>query len=352
MRRGSRLFTACLILPALLAAAWAQTARGGAAEAFLREMGTKASAAARADTMVVKGRDGWLFFAPELRSLGAGRFWGPAAARASSVPNKAYADPLPAILDFKAQLARKGIELLIVPVPAKAIIYPEALSSSVPVPAGKTPPRLDPYHQEFYRLLARSGVKVLDLTPAFLQYRAGKGSPLYCRQDTHWSGAACALAAQRIATEVRKRPWAGSVKKRAFTTQPQTVTITGDLWQMLGDSGLAKERLPLTFVRERGAGPVEPWRQSPVLLLGDSHNLVFHGGGDMLAEGAGLPDHLALRLGFPVDLVAVRGSGATPARISLLRRRDNLAGKKLVVWCFSVREFTEGQGWRKVPVIR
>ena len=45
-------------------------------------------------------------------------------------------------------------------------------------------------------------------------------------------------------------------------------------------------------------------------------------------------------------------AGATPARINLLRRKDNLAGKKLVIWCFSAREFTEAAGgWRLVPVI-
>ena len=58
-------------------------------------------------------------------------------------------------------------------------------------------------------------------------------------------------------------------------------------------------------------------------------------------------------LGVPIDLVGVRGSGATPARMSLLRRRDNMAGKKLVIWCFTAREFTEAPGgWRKLPVIR
>ncbi len=49
---------------------------------------------------------------------------------------------------------------------------------------------------------------------------------------------------------------------------------------------------------------------------------------------------------------AVRGSGATPSRLNLYRRRDNMKGKRVVVWCLSVREFTEGQGWRLVPVIR
>ena len=95
------------------------------------------------------------------------------------------------------------------------------------------------------------------------------------------------------------------------------------------------------------------WRESPVLLLGDSHALVFHSGEDLFATGAGLPDKLALQLGFPVDLVAVRGSGGTAARLSLMRRRDNLAGKRLVIWCFSFRELTEGSaGWPLIPVIR
>lgn len=81
--------------------------------------------------------------------------------------------------------------------------------------------------------------------------------------------------------------------------------------------------------------------------------MLGHGGGDMHARGAGLADHLAKELGFPVDLVAVRGSGATPSRISLMRRRDDLAGKKVVIWCLSVREFSESvQGWRLLPVIR
>ena len=66
-----------------------------------------------------------------------------------------------------------------------------------------------------------------------------------------------------------------------------------------------------------------------------------------------MPDHIAAGLGIPVDLVGVRGSGATATRISLLRRKDNLEGKKLVIWCFSIREYTESfSGWRKVPVIR
>jgi alginate O-acetyltransferase complex protein AlgJ len=76
----------------------------------------------------------------------------------------------------------------------------------------------------------------------------------------------------------------------------------------------------------------------------------------MYATGAGFADQLALKLGFPCDIIAVRGSGATPARVNLLRRCRSdpkyLANKKLVIWCFTAREFSESTGWTKVPVVR
>ena len=74
----------------------------------------------------------------------------------------------------------------------------------------------------------------------------------------------------------------------------------------------------------------------------------------MHAAGAGLPDQLAFELGLALDVVAVRGSGATPARVNLLRRAqtdpDYWSRKRLVVWCFAARELTESDGWRAVPV--
>jgi alginate O-acetyltransferase complex protein AlgJ len=101
-------------------------------------------------------------------------------------------------------------------------------------------------------------------------------------------------------------------------------------------------------------GVVEPDANSPVLLLGDSHTLVYH---DFLAERAGLLDQLALQLGFAPDLIGTRGSGATPVRINLYRRSVKdpgyLAKKKVIVWCFAAREFTEAtEGWAKVPVAK
>lgn len=34
------------------------------------------------------------------------------------------------------------------------------------------------------------------------------------------------------------------------------------------------------------------------------------------------------------------------------RDPDYLPEKKIVIWCFGAREFTEADGWRKVPLTR
>src|SRR4051794_37337432 len=74
--------------------------------AFRQDCAARAKAADDAGTMAVVGRDGWLFFADELRHLAVGRFWGADAVRANPVARPEYADPLPAIVDFKDQLEK------------------------------------------------------------------------------------------------------------------------------------------------------------------------------------------------------------------------------------------------------
>ena len=338
MPLGNLRVSKCYVLLSVLLFGWFANVTAAETELFVQALAEKVIAAGTQKTTVVSGKDGWLFFAPELRSMSVGQFWAEPAA------DPEFADPIPAILDFKAQLDRAGIALIFVPIPAKVTIYPDMISEHGTVTA-----RTDRYHLEFYDILREQGVNVLDLTPLFLENRFTDAGSVYCKQDTHWSGQGCVLAAAAIAEAIGTPAWAAEIPKCDIKTETRTITIAGDLWQALGDEKLTKEQLRLTYVKEDvGAS----WRASPVVLLGDSHNLVFHIGGDMHAQGAGLPDHLAHQLGFPVDVVAVRGSGATPSRLNLYRRRDNMKGKRVVVWCLSVREFTEGQGWHPVPVIR
>ena len=104
---------------------------------------------------------------------------------------------------------------------------------------------------------------------------------------------------------------------------------------------------------------VKPDPASPILLLGDSHTLVFNEGATsgMHSVGAGLLDQLQAEAGFAIDLVGSRGSGSKTARMQLYRHAAAAPGywdsKKLVVWCFSVREFTQSMDTlQEIPIER
>lgn len=337
---------ALLVLLVLLSAAFVFGATPG-----LRE--TSRALAAKNDTgSVVEGVDGWLFFKEELEHLGAGRFWGEAAGAASRAKDKSSADPLPAILDYNKILAERGITLYLMPVPPKALVYPDKLSANLASLDTTAPTEELALYREFYGQLAAGGVKVIDLLPTLLEKR--DKAPLYCRTDTHYSGAGLNLFAKAAGEAIKKEPWYAEVTKKQYLQSPQKVAIRGDLTQMAGGKGPAEE-LELTVVTAKDDGrQVESDLNSPVILLGDSHALVFQAGGDLHAKGAGLFDHLSAELGFAVDLQGVRGSGVTPARIKLFQRAKQdggyLTGKKALVWCFAAREFTGTGGWRKIPV--
>jgi alginate O-acetyltransferase complex protein AlgJ len=298
------------------------------------------------------GVDGWLFFGGELRLLSLGRFWGDEARKVNRAHKPELADPIPAIVDFQQQLKARGIDLLVVPVPPKAAVYPEKIVPGFDVRTTDPAPVL---HQ-FYDELRAAGVDVFDLSQLFVRARDDSQGPVFCKTDSHWSGFGCALAGEAIAVKVRAK-LTNIDASNAYFAQWKEAQIHGDLAGLLAKDGPkpGPEKIAIESVSRKGSSAaVEPDPNSPLLLLGDSHTLVYH---DFLAERSGLVDNLALRLGFAPDLIGTRGSGATPVRISLYRRSlkdpGYLAKKKIVVWCFAAREFTEAtEGWAKVPVAK
>jgi len=316
------------------------------------------------EAMTIAGKDGWLFFAGEVRHVASSRFWGADAARVNRGGSEKLADPLPAILDYNEQCDKLGIKLIFLPVPPKAFIYPDKLLDGVPLDAAGVPPRLDVFHQEFYKLLRDKGVTVLDLTDEFLAARAkkpdGEGSErMCCMQDTHWSGSACVLAARKVASLVKNADWPAKFSHQKYEADWQSVEISGDLWRNLPKAKQPpREKLPLRLVGVKGAAgltPVAPDANSPVILMGDSHTLVFNLGQELHATGAGLLDQLVHEFGVCIELVGTRGSGARPVRINLYRKQkalpNYLSGKKLLIWCLTARELTESP-WGDVPITR
>lgn len=239
-----------------------------------------------------------------------------------------------AIADFAAQLKAAGVQLVVVPVPPR--VMQEAAALGVPPEEQK---KTRDGWQVIMSELAAKEVDVIDLAPDF----SSSANNPYCVRDTHWSGAGIDIAAAKIVPCLQS---AGVTAQwpPAGANAMEEVSINGDLG---GEPEKVKLRVVPSADPAGGA-------QSPVLLLGDSHLLVFHRGGEFHVAGAGLPDQLAAAIGGLPDVIAVLGSGATSSRVSLARRARADAGylgkKKIVVWVFAGREFTEADSWKKVPL--
>ncbi|MEM1442589.1 MAG: hypothetical protein AAGF67_09620 [Verrucomicrobiota bacterium] len=279
--------------------------------------------------------DDWLFLVQELRHLSKNRFWESSWEEVAANQG----DPVASMLEFHGLLEEKGVSLILVPIPAKARIYPEKLDLDF---QSGDPASLQPFCER----LRESGLTVLDCDTRFREARNAEDGPsLYCAQDAHYSPRAIELVADWIAAELGVEAGEGSSIRRSEET---TLEIIGD--QVVGsewEGKIPQESLIMTPVLENETLGVNPDRESPYLLMGDSHTLVFQAGKEagMHCRGAGLSDHLSERLGQAVDLVGVRGSGMVQARKQLYFRATSEPGfwerKKVVIWVFSEREWTQ-----------
>ncbi|MBM41316.1 MAG: hypothetical protein CL483_05250 [Acidobacteria bacterium] len=293
----------------------------------------------RPDGAVI-GVDGWHFHGPELANVGAPPRRPDAATRT--------------VLDVKAQLDSVGVELLLVPIPSKSIIFPEKVASELEIPIPV--PRFDPELQAVYETLRAAGVEVLDLTRRFIRERFHPEGPLFCRTDRHWSGTGCTEAASAIGEWVRDRAWFDELTTEEFGAAWYSTTIEGDL--ATTDTSEREELRLRGIVRSTTEGPVSPApdRASPIILLGDRHSLVFHSGVGIEVRGAGLPEQLAFELGAAVDLVAEADDlGTARGRQRLSDRAGTEEGfwasKRLVIWCFASSSLANDQGWTPTRLV-
>ncbi|HEX8077322.1 MAG TPA: hypothetical protein VF511_05870, partial [Chthoniobacterales bacterium] len=168
-----RFFVSLLLFALAAAPSPAETAQ----EKFTAELTAKVASLEKKSAAAVPGVDGWLFFGGELRLLSLGKFWGTEAAKTSRAHKPDLADPVPAILDFQQQLKARGIELLVVPVPPKAAIFPEKIVPGYDLQANDPAPGL----HRFYEELRSAGIDVLDLSALFIQNRDNSRGPVFCK---------------------------------------------------------------------------------------------------------------------------------------------------------------------------
>jgi alginate O-acetyltransferase complex protein AlgJ len=307
--------------------------------------------------VAVEGRDGWILHSGEVQYLKAGSYIGESASRANRYAPPEYADPLPVIVDFHRQLQERGIELFFVPVPVRSTIYPESVLGSEPFAQLESIPNLHLSLQELLYALQEKGVRVFDVTPTFLSQRElQEHGPLYCPSDTHWTPSGIAVASKMLAAEIEEKPWFKAVPKQRYRQTWTTEMHNGDLYQEYEKAyGTVLEPDPVQMRRimrdtKKGLknfGFHQP--QSPVIVIGDSNSTRWSN------FRSGLPHSLAFDLGFPVDVLSAAGGGANETRLNLVRKiraePEYLEGKRVVIWCFSARAFTNTRkGWIQIPL--
>ena len=306
---------------------------------------------------VVQGRDGWLLHRGELKFLNVRGLIGEHASQANPTAPPEYADPVPAILDFNRQLQERGIEMYFMPVPVRPAIFPESVLGPEPFARRRVTPNLDHSTQELLAALTQHGVRVIDVEPSFLKHRESpeRGAVFYS-SETHWTPYGISLAVEILAPEIRKKSWFEAVPKYQFQERWFTRKHSGSIYreyETATGTALERDEIPVRRIKFKTADGTEDIElqnpQSPLIVIGDSNTIFW------AKFGSALPHHLAFELGFPADVLSTTGGGANATRLNLARKvraePDYLEGKRVVIWCFSARAFTNTQeGWIPIPL--
>ena len=344
------------------------------------------------------GRDDWVFYRPGVRYLIEPDKVEPGDADSIWVePSDGTTtrdSVVRAIVRFRDQLRERDIELLVMPVPGKASVYPDKLTRG----AEGRPLEFRSPTLELLRELERNDVATVDLFSTFQTLRREEpllpsGRAYYLERDTHWAPEAVKVAAQVTAEKIESMGIEPEVS-RNFQVRKAAVHRHGDILEMMSIPG-AREAFPAQTVEceqvfhetfglildENAPRPgtfinlVRPDTMTSILVLGDSFCRIYQlpepqslgergraddewdAEGDsgrskrLLPGSAGFPSHLALAMGTTVDYIVSDGGATTDVRRQLSTNSEILEGKKIVIWEFVERDIALGAGgWLEVPL--
>jgi alginate O-acetyltransferase complex protein AlgJ len=297
------------------------------------------------------GRDGWLFYRPDVEYLTGRGFLHPSVMRRRVVVSREWTklprpDPRPAILEFHRQLVTRGIALIVVPTPGKPSIHPEKLASAYENRG--EPPLQNPSYAAFVENLGGAGVLVFDAATVLSQAR--QSGPQYLATDTHWRPEAMELVAERLAAFVSEHVNPPAIASPGYRTEDRVVANHGDTSVML-DLPAARPRYPRerVLIRRVVGSDGDAWRpdrRADVLVLGDSFSNIYSLASMNWGDSAGLIEQLSYALGRPIDRIVQNDDAAYATRAMLARDGpERLAGKRVLIWQFAERELAFGD-WR------
>jgi hypothetical protein len=308
-----------------------------------------------AGSKAAKGLNNWLFYRPALDYV-TGPYYNDLRiiSPVNAEPKEDW-NALEAIVDFRDQLAKKDIELIMVPIPAKISVYPDKaikihLKEKNQAYANTT---------QFINELKEHQINVIDLFPYFIEDRINNGNyekqELYLAHDTHWSGRGVQLAAKIIADYIRRYKWyTESSVNTKYEFKDTVISRYGDIGTMtriLNNKELfGPESINCRQVICKNTGELySDSKDSRILFLGDSFSRIYQ---TDEPNGAGLIAHLAYELKMPLTSIVNDGGSSTLVRQQLARKSRLLENKKLVIWEFADRDIRFGlKGWKKIKII-
>jgi len=289
---------------------------------------------------VYLGRDRWLFYRPDVDYVTAPPFLEPKVMTRRAHTAAVQPNPVKAIVDFRDQLAARGIDLVAVPIPMKPGVEAAHFSGR----ARQDAVLQNDSFPEFKSRLEKAGVRVFD--PATIL--ANDTAALYLETDTHWRPETMERVAENLATFIKAPPR----PVIALQITDRKISGTGDIARML-KLPETENRYPAETVTIHEVTRWQASKDAEILLLGDSFSNIFSLAALGWGESAGFAEHLSRALGRPLDCILRNSDGAFATREilsrELARGRDRLAGKKLVIWEFAARELAFGD-WKMLEM--
>lgn len=299
----------------------------------------------------------WLFYRTDIEYLTGPGFLDPVqlarrAAAGTEWKSASQPDPRPAILDFHRQLEARGIQLIVMPVPPKPAVHPDKFTSRF---NSDTVVLQNQSYADFIRGLKEDGVRVVDVMPVLAGVAQGCKAEenAYLVADTHWRPESMERVARFLKQSIVSNILLPPRPEAGYHAQAVEVTNRGDIAVMLRLPDWARGYPPeAVCLRRIQTARGETWQAdeaSDVLVMGDSFCNIYSLDAMGWGESAGLIEQLSFELHRPLDRLVINDNGAYATRALLARElargRDRLAGKRLVIWQFAMRDLAAGD-WK------
>jgi alginate O-acetyltransferase complex protein AlgJ len=262
---------------------------------------------------VIPGRNGWLFYREELRYL---------LLQWTRLNNDRP------IVELSRYLKARGIDLIVVPVPAPLEIYPEQLTGIGINDMCKQRTRTIAQLQE-------SGVCCIDLLGDY--QAAKKERQIYFKTDTHLADGGNDVAALRIFRMIQSIDPTTVSNPTPYHLQDTVLkNYEGDLAKKFhGKTQQYLTDIDIRMVRDESGAPYEDCTSSDIILFGDSFVSTHR------AYSAHLSALVGKLLGKPIAMVSqVGGITQSPRQIRRLVENKQ-SSTKIVVWVFTGRSLLE-----------